>query len=750
MTSILRLGLAILACQALFASGTASWEMNNFSDFVKGRFTGLSLSRDGKLTLAPRLSPLFISDQPALWAVARASDGTLYAGTGHRGRVYRIAPDGTGTILWNATEPEVFALTVGADGSVYAGTSPDGKVYRIRNGRAEPFFDPHSRYIWSLAFGRDGALYVATGDQGKVFRVDASGKGEVFYETGQSHVTALLPEANGSLLAGTEPNGILYRISAKDKAFVLYDGNLPEIHSIAVAADGAVYAAALGGSVAQKTGAAASQTTTAVPQVGTPITTVTVTDEAQTGIELKPKAAENAKAVATVQPGATVFSAQQELGSAVEKSALYKINPDNTVETVWTSREENIYDVLVSGGTVLFSTDNNGRIYRLSPDRSATLVLQTNEGETTRLLSSGDTLLAATGSMGKLFRIGGGYAQQGVYESPVHDAGTVARWGQLSWRGERRSGAKLVFRTRSGNSARPDRTWSEWSNPLSEPAGTNVSSPTARFLQWKAELEATPGADSPSLTSTTLTYLPQNTPPLVRSINVTTTLAPLTTAGRAAPNTAGSSTYSITVTDTGESGASTLSGTPVQTVARGVTQQIQITWQAEDPDADRLAYSIYFKGEDETQWKLLRGNFAESSFTLDGDIFADGKYLFRVLATDRPSNSASTARESDLTSAPVVFDNTPPVLTAAAPRRAGGRVEIDVTASDASSGLRRAEYSVDATHWVPIEPADGITDGQIEQFALRLENLAPGEHLVVIRAFDAANNAGLAKVVIAP
>jgi hypothetical protein len=46
-----------------------------------------------------------------------------------------------------------------------------------------------------------------------------------------------------------------------------------------------------------------------------------------------------------------------------------------------------------------------------------------------------------------------------VFESQVHDAGTVAQWGRLSWRAQTDAGATLVFRTRSGNSQRPDKTW---------------------------------------------------------------------------------------------------------------------------------------------------------------------------------------------------------------------------------------------------------------------------------------------------
>jgi hypothetical protein len=732
------------------ASSTAAWEMSTFQDFMRGRFTGLSLSRDGRISLAPKLTQLFSSDQPSIWAVAQAPDGSLYVGTGHRGRLYRVNADGSSSVLWTAQQPEIFAVTVGPDGSVYAGTSPEGKIYRVRNGAATEYFAPGARYIWALAFGSDGALYAATGDEGKVFRITAAGAGELYYETGQSHVTCLLAEPGGRLLAGTEPNGILYRISAKDKAFVLYDANLPEIRAVDVAPDGAIYAAALGGSIGQKTSGINSglQTSSATPAVAAPTTTITVTDEAQAGIDIKPKPPDGSKpsVTSTITPGTTVYTATPEVYAGVEKSALYKINSDNTVETLWSSREENIYDVLVTPGAVLFSTDVEGRIYRMTQDRRVTLLVQTNEAETTRLITAGDSLLAATGSMGKVYRIGGGLTQSGFYESPIHDAGAVSRWGQFTWRGDKKGNARLAFRTRSGNSARPDRTWSDWSEPLMDPKNATINSPNARFVQWRADMAAD-GDVTPLLSGVTVSYLPQNNPPVIRSLNVATQLAASTTNGRTTPQPT-SATYSVTVTDTGEAGGSTLTGTPTQTVSRGVSQQIQISWQVDDPDGDRLVHALYFRGEEESQWKLLRTNFLESSLVLEGDVFADGKYLFRLVSSDKPSNAAGSARETDLTSAPVLFDNTPPTVRAGVPQRTGGTVELDVEALDSASGLRRAEYSLDATGWTPLEATDGVIDGQQERFRVRIENLTAGEHLIVIRAFDSSNNAGLTKVVV--
>jgi hypothetical protein len=304
-----------------------------------------------------------------------------------------------------------------------------------------------------------------------------------------------------------------------------------------------------------------------------------------------------------------------------------------------------------------------------------------------------------------------------------------------------------VFRTRSGNSARPDRTWSEWSQPLSDPGGSNLSSPNARFVQWRAEFRGA-SAESPSITGVTLSYLPQNNPPVVRSINVTAqAVANPASAKAGAQQQQASGTYSITVTDSGDAGASSLSGTATQTVPRGMTQQIHLTWVADDPDGDRLVYTLWFRGEEESQWKLLRANFAENTFMLEGEVLADGKYLFRVLASDKQANAPGAAREAELVSTPVLFDNTPPSVRATAVRQ-GAQVVLQVEATDATSTLRSAEYSLNATAWVPLAATDGVADGRQERFSATLDNVPEGEHLIVVRATDSSNNAGLTKVVV--
>jgi hypothetical protein len=733
---------AWLVVSSLQGASTQVWEMNTYQDFIKGRFSGVALSRDGRLRLAPRLDSIFGGDEPAVWAVARARDGALYVGTGHKGRIYRIDASGKADLLWTADEPEVFAIVLDSQDRLYAATSPNGKVFLVEKGKATEYYAAGATYIWSLAFGKDGALYAGTGEDGKIHRIESAGKGGVYYETGQSHVTSLAVDAEGRVLAGTEPNGILYRISEKGKAFVLYDANFPEIRAIVPMSDGTIYAAALGGSLMrQLTGAGAATPLPSIP--GAPVTSITVTAaEADAPIKAKP---EQAKPPAST-PLATFPPAPMLEVPGVEKSALYQIRPDNSVETLWTSTEENAYDLALDGDKIMFSTDEQGRVYELAPDRKVTLLTQTGESEATRLLRSGRETLVATSNMGKLYRLGEDQTASGTYEAPVHDATTVARWGRLRWRttGDPQAGVK--FETRSGNSARPDATWSDWSGPLTAAEGSQITSPNARYIQWRATLSGS-GAGNVEVDSVALAYLPQNSPPKVSGVTVGTKQsdAPQPKPAQTQPTPA---VYSITVTDTGEAGASTASGTSTQRLQRTGSDQIEITWQAEDPDGDRLVYSLFFRGEGETEWKAIKRDLEESKYALDPDVLADGKYVFRVSASDRLANPPSSAREGEFVSTPVLVDHTPPLVTASQPKVAGSTAEVEVAAGDTASPLYRCEYSLDAGQWVPLASADGIADSFNERFTLRVDGLTPGEHLLVIRVYDSAENAGLAKVLL--
>jgi hypothetical protein len=739
MNRAIRVALVAAFAAALAAASTSSfWELSSFTDFIAGRMDGVALSRDGRLSAAPRLDTVFDSGQPVIWSVVTSPGGVLYAATGHHGRIYRIDAAGKSSLLWTSDRPEVFALAVNPQGDLYAATSPNGKIYKIHptSGDAQitEYFDPKSLYIWALACAPDGTLYAGTGGSGVVYKVTAAGQGEPYYETGQGNVTGLMLDSSGRLLAGTEPNGILYRITAKDKAFALYDSTLPEVRALATGSDGSVYVAGLGGALAKKIQAA--QQNQGLQQDAVPTISTTITVTAQSGAEIKPTAPETKPVQPAPATTPTPAAAAEAVG--VEKSAIYRIYPDNTVDTLWSSKEENVYDILPrENGDLDFVTDQNARIYQLTPNRRLTLIAQTNDGEAVRLLRERDTLLVATANSGKLYRLGAATAG-GTYQSAVFDANATSRWGRFRWDGE---GVRIE--TRSGNSLRPDNSWSDWSPALSDASGSPITSPNARYLQFRASLTTT----SAHLDNISAAYLPQNSPPIVRSITVTQQAPPATPAKTTSSGSqSATSAFSISVTDTGDAAPLASTGTATQTMSRSAIQSLLLSWTAEDPDADKLVYELAFRGEGEDQWKVLRRDLHDPYVILDGDALADGRYYFRITASDRESNPEGTAREAELVSSPVLIDNTPPIIRVQSSNRNGATADIAFDAQDAASPLRRAEWSLDAGAWIPVAPSDGVLDSKAEQFRLHVTGIPAGEHLLVLRVADSGGNTGLAKV----
>ena len=348
----LALLLAALSATGALGVGTQFWTASTYEDFQRGNFSDISLSREGALQLAPALDEVFNTDQAMIWGVARDSRGNLFLGTGHSGRVFRLGADGKGSLFFDATEPDVFALAVDSSGNVFVGTSPDGKVYQVdSSGNSTVFFTPQAKYIWSLTFGSDGLLYVGTGDRGRIYRVRPNGEGELFYDTQQSHVVSLAAGPGGDLLAGTEPNGLLYRISSGGRGFVIYDAPQSEIHSILTASDGSIYASAMSSADDGRIrGGGGGQ----APVRATTTITVRADDSPfggpggpGDGGQQDPQGAGPAQVTVQAQPVVVTGGGRGGEGRG-PRSALYRVGPDSTVETLWNSPRESVFDVLAS------------------------------------------------------------------------------------------------------------------------------------------------------------------------------------------------------------------------------------------------------------------------------------------------------------------------------------------------------------------------------------------------------------------
>jgi len=739
--------LLIVVAAPATAVDTTFWQIGTFEEFLQGTLHDVSLSKEGELTLAPEARAVFNPEEALALSLAADRNHNVYVGTGHQGKVFRVDANQKGSLVFTAREPDIFALVAAPDGTLYVGSSPEGKIYRVSgNGQSSVFYDPKVKYIWALALDGKGNLYAGTGDQGKILKIDPAGKGEVFIDSKQTHIMCLTFDRDGNLLAGSVPNGLIYRITPQGKAFVLYQASLPEIHDLATDSQGRIYAAALGG-VGGKGTPDFFPAPGAAPAVSSPAVTVTVTASSE-DLAKQPKEGQ-APPPATTPASSFNRPAPQALPFPMPqipqgRGSLIRILPDATVETVWSSNNESIFGLAVSGNHILFSTDSNGRVFDLIPSRDGqklTLLTQTREALATRLLLEGTDLYVATSNIAKLFRVGATPGREGSYESPVKDAKFVSNWGVLAWRAEVPSGASLEFYSRSGNAERPDQTWSDWTGPYRKQEGAAILSPPARYLQWKAVFRAS-GTDCPTLNDVTVAYLNQNLPPQVRSLNVSTS------AERTSP-TGAASAGGISPGGIGISGGPSPGFSGAQPATGGAGKiSTTLTWQADDPNGDQLVYSVYVQATDEQEWHLLKDELRQTTYTIEPSTLPDGKYIARVVASDQESNPPKTARSGELMSAPFWVDNTPPQVRVLKQEVTGSRVQVQFQVQDETSPLRSAETATDGGDWREIYSDDGIVDSRLETFTVKAEKLEPGEHIVTLRAFDTAGNAGVGKAVV--
>lgn len=711
------------------AGGPVLWQLTSRAELLNGDARGVSITDTGALMLAPRFAQVFDTEQAYVWSSAVDAAGNVYLGTGHDGRIFRIAADGRGQLIYDAPELDVTALAVGRDGYLYAGTSPDGKVYRIsKEGRSEVFFDPPDKYIWSLVLLNDGALAVGTGDSGKLYRVGAMGaepEKSLLIDTNETHVISLALDKKGNLIAGTDPGGVVLRVTPEGKAFALYDSPLREIHSLAVAADGSIYALALSDSASgpRQSAPAPARTSSVNTGGGNVSATVTVIDD---GPQI-PQAG--------VQPQQPTRS-RNELQSA--RSAVFRIMPDGGTDVLWSSPNVTAFSIATApqGGSVLIGTSDKGRIYSVTDDGRDTLLVQSSEDQISSLIVRGRDIYAASSNQGKLFRFASETVSEGAYESPVRDARFVAEWGRIWWRGR----GQVELQTRTGNTERPDQTWSDWSAPYRDPSGAPIVSQRARFIQWRAVLRA--GGAAARVEDVSLAYLPRNVAPEVVSIQVLPVGIALLPAMQLQldPNIEAAGLDP------------TLVGIPAQIPPRRVFQRgaISLQWQGEDRNNDQLEYAVYYRDVGGENFHLLKENLRDNFYSIDGATLGDGRYVFKIVASDAPENAFGQALKGERVSEPVDLDNTPPVVRPSGEPQftADGRVRVRFTVEDAGGMIKRAEVSFNSGEWRAVFPEDGIADSPRESYIVELSLPVAGLHPIALRAFDTNGNVGSARIVV--
>jgi sugar lactone lactonase YvrE len=719
-------GTAIAASSLALRATPGFWEAATQADFLRGEVERLSIDEHGRLMLGPDVRSIHDPGAPFVWTAAPGADDSTFLGTGNDGKVIRVDRSGAASVFFDSGEMEVHAIAAIPGGGVYVGTSPEGRIYKVdARGQSTPFFDPDDKYIWSLAVDPKGVVYAGTGEKGVVYRITPGGKGAPFFSSKTTHATALAFDGSGQLLVGTGSPGRVFRIDAQGKGFLLLDTTYQEIKALRVDPKGVLYVAAQSGRPAQG-GEPTPLNLTTEPAPAAPVPTVSseITSIAIIDVPVTP------------QPPGSPAAQTDRRGPT---GAVYRVLPDGLWDQLWESRDEAPYDVAIDGdGGLLVATGGRGKIFRLAGEpMRPTLLTRLGAQQVTTIQRVANRVLVTTANPGGLFAISTARADSGSYESDVKDARMVATWGTVAWHATTPAGTRVEIRTRSGNTRTPDDAWSDWSAPYANPEGSPITSPKARYLQWRAVLSGK--GETPVLTSISAAYQQRNVRPEVTSVTVhpagVVFQKPFST-GEAEIAGFDAETVERRMANSGNTASAPALGR--RTYQKGLQT---LVWKAEDENGDELLYDVFYRREGETAWKLLKGGLSDSILVWDTASAPNGSYVLKVVASDQASNPAETALKGERESASFDVDNSPPAVTVGTLRREGSSIVVPFSVRDTDSPVTRVEYSLDAQRWQAAFPQDGILDGRQEQFALRLDAATAGRTLV-IRATDAMNNVG--------
>jgi hypothetical protein len=612
-----------------------------YDHFEDGKLENISIPSDGGLRLAPALESIAKLDATVIWKAVADKDGTLYVSTGNDGKVFKVAPDGNVTTLFEPGESLARALALDDKGNLYVGTSPDGYVYRIApGGRPEIYFHPGDTYIWDLKFDAKGNLFVATGSKGRIYRLPPGytpdQTAEVYFETDRTHVTTLAFDNDGALLAGAGPKSLVYRITDKDKASVLASPGGEEISGIQAQPDGSVYFSTFNkptgaGIAGGRNGAGSGAGASPPPPAG-----------ASGGDDPPPPPGDDGDngdaGDGAGSGGASAPTLPAESGP--KYSQLYRVNPSGFVEPVWSLAHTGVYSFRgLPDGRWLIGSDQHGRIFDAAAPQDWNLLQEVPDGSEVSVLLPDPKDDAATlvfsSNPAQIFRLGAKPAASGTYTCEPFDADQTAQWGTLRTLAVPPlpnlplAGAK--WESRTGNTPKPDATWADW-QPVADT--TDIASPSGRFFQYRVTLT------DPGVTIRRLAVYFQhfNAAPVVDRLGVLPVGVDVTASSSPRPP--------IDVRAILESDSSALSSPPPRPQIRptGEAGAFSVAWHATDPNGDTLVYTVNLRAVGDPKWVTLSDDLMEPVFSFSSHGFADGYYQVQVIASDKLANPPGQAR----------------------------------------------------------------------------------------------------------
>jgi outer membrane protein assembly factor BamB len=650
-----------------------------------------------------RTQPL--ARQPKTWVLDKGEDWL-------RGKLDGtvVATDGTVTLGYHAKtlyNPEetvgAFCLLPSSGNSLLVGTIGPARLIKVdADGRKEVVAEiSDEAAVTAIAKAPDNSVWFATAPSGKVFRLAPDSEKPEQICSVNATVWAIAFFDDGTAVLATGPEGKVLTIpkGAKEPKLLV---QLPDRHALALAKgiDGSIFVGTTPrGKVYKLSPDGKVETVFEAPQ--NPVQTLAVDKKGNLYVGTS--------------------------GSAI----VYLVAPDGSWKELRRfTPERHIMAMVGLDDGVIVATGSPGKLYRLTSDGVAAWLYDSEQIHLLSVAVNGDTICVIPSGSGEVVALHRN--SEGIYRSPILDAGQIARWGVLRFIADVPEGAQVLVQARSGNTAYPDSTWSDWTPPVST-SETPLTCPPARYLQLRFLLRTNDTQKAPVLKRVSVVYFPKNQPP------------------------------KLTVQE--PAAGAVLSG------------KVTIRWRGEDPDRDRLSYEVFYSSDSGKTWHQIRegttqpaqpqqqkqeekqkgqeskpesqpqqtqptGATTASSINWDTTKVPDGVYWLKVIASDRISNPDDPQTAEQII-APVIVDNTPPTLGTHAVKREGNKLLVPAYDNIA---VGSAEYRAEGGEWIAATCQDGVFDQPYEVLVIDLGKLMANVKVVEVRVRDSAGNERVVKL----
>lgn len=751
--------LGFLIASAVMAAPTESLKDDQFQTLQQGELENAAITSDGFITPSYRRESVGDSGAEIVWASLELGGkrGVLCA-TGHEGKLVRLVQGEAPVLVADLAEPELTALLKLDDGGVLVAASPSGTIYELgADDKLTTLTTIESKFIWDMEQDAKGNIWVATGDGGKLYKVSrekSAAKAESVFDSDSKNLLDIWVDRDGFMgpkgslyLAGQNP-GWLYQFDPSGaKGRVVFNAESDEIRAIQPVKDG--LALALNSERAPTAQALALTLRMSGGAVSNPEAAV---DEMQQGQQ---QGGENAGPKADPRAMGDVFTTSGKPGPYGPVSTVMLLTPEGFARSLWLSPEKPIHSLAVnSTGNVLVAAGGKGRIFEILPHDAFALVTDLKDDYVVRMTPTEKGWLLSAGRNGVVFQMADSRADEAIYRSRILDVKSPVKWGQFYWSGDVPKGQKVSVAFRTGATDDPEKGgWSDWSKEQNvekdEPATMPVG--PVRYVQYRLTLHSS-GDEALALRSDYVEafYQQQNRAPRVKKILAGEASKPAAAAGGAPPSGSSGGDGSGSANTGGASAGQAASGGEAAAAPRppdSNSKSVNLTWLAEDANGDALQYALYYKADDEADWKLIQDEMTAARMPLNVSGVADGRYRFRVVASDALANPPGTGLEAELVSDEVVVDNTPPKIEDLKANPSSDRAEISIKIVDDLSLIASVTLDWDGGDAYPILPTDGFFDQTTERFEWTTPRLPNGEHVLTVNATDRRGNMSVRKVI---